>query len=146
MNIRYATEQDTEDILKLEAECMPHPWSRDDIEALITDERKFALLAEEDGMTAGYIGISYVLDEAEVGNICVSADHRRRGLASALIDRTSEILKGLGVIRIFLEVESDNVGAIALYERCGFIRYSERKDYYGTGRDALLYRLEGDIQ
>ena len=142
MKIRFATAEDIEGILSLEAECMPHPWSRPDIEALVTDDKKFALAAEDDGHLTGYIGISYVLDEAEVGNICVSGSYRRRGIARSLIEEAKERLYDRGVVRIFLEVESDNSGAISLYEKCGFIRYSERKDYYGTGRDALLYRFE----
>jgi ribosomal-protein-alanine N-acetyltransferase len=142
VKIRTATAEDIEGIISLESECMPHPWSRQDIEALVTDERKFALIAEDDGRLAGYIGISYVLDEAEVGNICVSGSYRRRGIACSLINEIKELLYERGVIIIFLEVESDNSGAISLYEKCGFIRYSVRENYYGPGRDALLYRFD----
>ena len=97
---------------------------------------------EEDGLIAGYVGASFVLDEAEIGNICVSSAYRRRGFASALLMKLEKELKSSGVTVIFLEVENTNKGAIALYEKQGFLKYNERKDYYGKGRDALLYRKD----
>ncbi len=140
--IRLATEEDVDNIVALEAECMPHPWVRDDIRSLITDDKKYAIVAEEDGLIAGYVGVSFVLDEAEIGNICVSSSYRRRGLAAKLLTALENELKSKGVSVIFLEVENTNKGAIALYEKQGFLKYNERKDYYGKGKDALLYRKE----
>ncbi|MCR5528991.1 MAG: ribosomal protein S18-alanine N-acetyltransferase [Saccharofermentans sp.] len=140
--IRTAREEDVDNIVELEAECMPHPWVTDDIRSLVTDDKKYAIVAEEDGLIAGYVGASFVLDEAEIGNICVSSSYRRRGFASALLTELEKELKSSGVTVIFLEVESTNTGAIALYEREGFVMYNERKDYYGQGKDALLYRKE----
>ena len=140
--IRTAREEDVDNIVALEAECMPHPWVTDDIRSLITDDKKYAIVAEEDGLIAGYVGASFVLDEAEIGNICVSSAYRRRGFASALLMKLEKELKSSGVTVIFLEVENTNKGAIALYEKQGFLKYNERKDYYGKGRDALLYRKD----
>ena len=140
MNIRTGKISDIEAVMALEAECMPHPWSRDDIAALFDSENKIALIAEEDGCTAGYVGASMVIDEAEIGNICVSPKFRRRGIAKALLNELIRVLKERGVCVLFLEVESTNTGAIALYEQNAFEKYSERKDYYGAGKDALLYK------
>ena len=140
--IRIAREEDVDNIVALEAECMPHPWVRDDIRSLMTDDKKLALEAEEDGLIAGYVGASFVLDEAEIGNICVSSAYRRRGIAAALLIELEKELRSRGVTVIFLEVEDSNTGAIALYERQGFTMYSSRKDYYGQGRGALLYRKD----
>ena len=140
--IRLATEEDVDNIVALEAGCMPHPWVRDDIRSLITDDKKYAIVAEEDGLITGYVGASFVLDEAEIGNICVSSSYRRRGLAAKLLTALANELKSKGVSVIFLEVENTNKGAIALYEKQGFLKYNERKDYYGKGKDALLYRKE----
>lgn len=140
--IRIAREEDVDNIVALEAECLPHPWVRDDIRSLITDDKKIAVAAEEDGLIAGYVGASFVLDEAEIGNICVSSAYRRRGIAAALLRELEKELRSQGVTVIFLEVENTNTGAIALYEREGFAMYNKRKDYYGQGKDALLYRKD----
>jgi ribosomal-protein-alanine N-acetyltransferase len=43
-----------------------------------------------------------------------------------------------GAARVTLEVRRYNHPAIALYERLGFRRVGERRNYYGGGEDALL--------
>jgi ribosomal-protein-alanine N-acetyltransferase len=41
-----------------------------------------------------------------------------------------------------LEVKTDNVEAISLYESLGYSKLNVRKDYFGTGLDALVMRKE----
>jgi ribosomal-protein-alanine N-acetyltransferase len=41
---------------------------------------------------------------------------------------------------MMLEVSVDNASAIALYESLGYSRISERKNFYGPNRDALVMR------
>lgn len=141
INVDEALIGDVDQIMKIEASGIAHPWTRDSIEALINDENKTALKAfTDDGEVIGYVGASYVLDEAEIGNICVLPEHRGKGAGRMLLEALAENLKACGVTVIFLEVEADNVNAAALYEKTGFIRYNSRKDYYGEGRDAMLYK------
>jgi len=132
---------DVDSIMKIESSGIAHPWTRDSIEALINDENKIAMKAFlDDGSVVAYVGASYVLDEAEIGNICVLPEYRGMGVGKSLLNALMDELKSRGILTVFLEVESDNTNAIALYEKAGFTRYNSRKDYYGEGRDAMLYR------
>ena len=132
---------DVDSIMKIESSGIAHPWTRDSIEALINDENKIAMKAFlDDGSVLAYVGASYVLDEAEIGNICVLPEYRGMGVGKSLLNALMDELKSRGILTVFLEVESDNTNAIALYEKAGFTRYNSRKDYYGEGRDAMLYR------
>ena len=132
---------DVDSIMKIESSGIAHPWTRDSIEALINDENKIAMKAFlDDGSVLAYVGASYVLDEAEIGNICVLPGYRGMGVGKSLLNALIDELKSRGILTVFLEVESDNTNAIALYEKAGFTRYNSRKDYYGEGRDAMLYR------
>ena len=47
-----------------------------------------------------------------------------------------------GSIAMMLEVKTDNVEAISLYESLGYSKLNVRKDYFGTGLDALVMRKE----
>ena len=47
-----------------------------------------------------------------------------------------------GSIAMMLEVKTDNVEAISLYETLGYTKLNVRKDYFGTGLDALVMRKE----
>jgi ribosomal protein S18 acetylase RimI-like enzyme len=58
----------------------------------------------------------------------VSAAHRRRGLGTLITRAACAEAARQGVSRVFLQVETANAAALALYERCGF-RYSHRYHY-----------------
>jgi ribosomal-protein-alanine N-acetyltransferase len=58
----------------LEAEGIDHPWVREEIKDLIDSDKKIALVAKEISVEdpVGYVGVTVTIDEAEIGNICVS--------------------------------------------------------------------------
>jgi GNAT superfamily N-acetyltransferase len=58
----------------------------------------------------------------------VSPAHRRRGLGSLITRAACAEAARQGVERVFLQVETANAAALALYQRCGF-RYSHRYHY-----------------
>ena len=49
-------------------------------------------------------------------------DHRRRGLARALVCRSMVVCAAAGEVEIALRVDSDNAAALGLYESLGFSR------------------------
>ncbi|MDO8673683.1 MAG: GNAT family N-acetyltransferase [Dehalococcoidia bacterium] len=56
---------------------------------------------------------------AEIGNVAVHPDFRRRGLAEACVAAVVEELKGL-TERVYLMVFADNLPALDLYDKMGF--------------------------
>lgn len=141
--ISETTEEDVDKITVLEAEGIKHPWGRNEIRDLVLSDAKISLTAKtKDGEITGYLGASFILDEAEMGNICVSGRYRREGIASKLMDELKRRLREKGVKTLFLEVSDQNLPAIGLYDRLGFETYGVRRDYYGDGEDALLKKIE----
>ncbi|HVV46837.1 MAG TPA: GNAT family N-acetyltransferase [Bryobacteraceae bacterium] len=69
------------------------------------------------------------LDEAELLNLAVAPEFRRRGVASALLRTLRNEAKGT----IFLEVAEPNSAAISLYEHHGWVSTGIRKGYYQNG-------------
>ena len=138
--IRLAAEGDVEVIMALEQGAIAHPWPEEDLRRLISDDDKFALVMEGEDGIEGYIGVSVVVGEASVGNLVVRADQRGRGLGTKLVGALIEELRSQDAEVIFLEVEDTNAPAIAVYTRCGFTEYNRRRDYYGSGRDAILMK------
>lgn len=136
--IRQGTLSDVQAIMALEQGSIEHPWESKAIETLITDSNKTCLIAELDGTIAAYVGAESVLDESNIGNIVTHKDYRGRGIATRLFDALLKELKEQGIVKVFLEVEHDNAPAIALYEKSGFTKYGHRRDYYGSGKDAVL--------
>lgn len=140
MNIREARLDEVDIIMEIEASGIRHPWSSDLIKSLISSDKKVALVAVDDGdLPVGYIGASYLFEEAEIGNICVLPKARGMGVGQLLMKALDDFMLEHQVEKIFLEVESDNMPAINLYEKNNYVKYNARSNYYGQGLDALLY-------
>jgi len=89
-----------------------------------------------DGGAKGFIVTRTISGEAEILNLAVAADCRRRGIASALFDEALKSFKVAGVRRIFLEVRASNLAAIAFYRRHGFAEAGSRAGYYPATESA----------
>jgi ribosomal-protein-alanine N-acetyltransferase len=87
----------------------------------------------------GYLVISRYVDAWHVMNVAVAPTHRRRGIASTLLEKLFELTAGRGRRGYTLEVRVSNQEAIALYERLGFKARGVRRGYYTDNReDALI--------
>ncbi len=130
-------------ITALEKLCFPtDPWSEGLFQAALDSPHTVILLAEgEDGAVLGYAVLSVVLDEGNLDNIAAAPEHRRQGVADALLGA----LTGFGrecLALLTLEVRASNAPAIALYEKHGFRPVGRRRNYYSDPReDAVLMTL-----
>ena len=128
-------------IAQLEKLCFSDPWSENSIATELNSRLSYWLVAVEDGEVVGYIGSQSVLGESDMMNVAVHADHRRKGIAEALIDALSAGLRERGNVCLTLEVRASNEPAKALYEKLGFIQVGRRPNYYRNPKeDALILR------
>ncbi len=89
-----------------------------------------ALVCEAENGLTGFLIARQVADEAEVLNLAVLTEARRKGQASALLAAAFDRFRRSGVTRVFLEVRQSNQPAIAFYRKHGFIPSGRRKAYY----------------
>ena len=136
--IRSADLRDIKSIMALEQGSIVHPWSSKDIEDLIVNKDKKCLVVDMCNEVICYVGAETVLDECNIGNIVTAKEYRGKGYATEILTILLNNLQRRGIKKVFLEVEHDNAPAIALYEKFGFTRYGQRRDYYGPGKDAIL--------
>ena len=134
---------DVSAIAELEKRCFSDPWSENSIASEVDNRLSYWLVAEIDGVVAGYVGSQTVLDAADMMNLAVSPDYRRKGIGQALVNALVEHLQQNKVIALLLEVRVSNAPAIALYESLGFEQVGRRPKYYHNPReDALIMRKE----
>lgn len=137
------TTEDLPAVAALEKTCFPaDPWSEALFRDALDNPAVAILLAKgEGGAVLGYAVLSVVLDEGNLDNIAVAPEHRRRGVAGALLGA----ITGFGrehLSVLMLEVRASNAPAIALYEKHGFVAVGRRKNYYDAPReDAVLMNL-----
>ncbi|KAJ2497275.1 n-terminal acetyltransferase c complex catalytic subunit mak3 [Coemansia sp. RSA 1972] len=80
------------------------------------------------------------LNRGYIGMIAVDKSYRNHGIGRSLVVRALETMQKMGADEVILEAEANNQGALALYERLGFIREKRLFRYYLSGTDA--YRLK----
>lgn len=78
-------------------------------------------------------------DIARLYSIAVADRARGRGIAKALLEKVEGAARAHGSRRMRLEVSQNNPSAIALYERFGYRRFAERREYYENGEHAWRY-------
>ena len=143
MEIVKMTADHVSQIAQLEKLCFSDPWSENSIASELHNPLSLWLVAVEDQTVLGYVGSQSVLDEADVMNVAVHPNFRRRHIGQALIERLTDLLRQNGVHALTLEVRVSNESAIALYEKLGFAQVGRRPNYYRNPKeDALILRKE----
>lgn len=129
--------KDLGEIARIEKASFSDPWSTDMLLSSFNLPRFVGLVAEENGIVTGYIGSTFIFEDAEILLVAVDEKHRRKGVATALFTSLFKELKSRGAERVFLEVRKKNSAARALYSSLGFIATGERVSYYGDD-DAIV--------
>lgn len=132
---RPLAEGDIEDVAALEREAHAAPWTAGNFGDA---------LAAGYGMTVGVIDhviVAYAVllfapGEAQILNLTVAPEARRRRLGRTLLRRLLGEAKRRGASQCFLEVRVSNTAAIALYAGEGFAPIARRIGYYPAGADA----------
>ena len=146
MKIRDFAAEDLSAVLAIQRACpQAAQWLAADYVCLPHTAGAVFLVAEVEAASkvAGFVAFHQVLDEADLRNLAVLPEHRRRGVARALIEAACDRLQQAGTKRLFLEVRVSNKLALSLYHALGFVLHSRRKNYYrDPDEDAYVLCLE----
>jgi ribosomal-protein-alanine N-acetyltransferase len=142
-----ATPRDAAAIATLHGKSFHRGWSDGEIESLLLDRNVIAHRAMAGRALVGFILSRMAADEAEILSVAVAPARRGRGLSRRLLDLHLRRLAGIGVHRVFLEVDEGNLPARKLYARAGFRDVGRREAYYQDqrGRSAAALVLRRDL-
>ena len=117
---------------RLHAADFAHPWTTDEIAALIARPTTLAAAALDpaNGTLRGFVLARLAADEAEILTIAVDSAARGKGVGRALLAEALRQAAHAGARAMFLEVDERNAAATALYRRLGFVTVGERPGYY----------------
>jgi [ribosomal protein S18]-alanine N-acetyltransferase len=134
-------------LVLLDKEYFPYsPWSpaqfKEEFEGI--PSTRFFELAISNNEIVGYAGVIAPGPDAvaDILTITVIDGFRRQGIAKRLIADIEGYCQSKGSSAIMLEVATDNIGAIALYENLGYTQISKRSNYYGSKKDAFVMQKE----
>jgi ribosomal-protein-alanine N-acetyltransferase len=143
IEIQQMHESHVAQIAELEKVCFCAPWSENSIRYELTNPLSLWLVAVENGQLLGYVGSQSVMDEADMMNVAVAPECRRKGIARELVEALVAALAQRHVHCLTLEVRASNEPAKALYEALGFEQVGRRPNYYRNPKeDALILRKE----
>jgi ribosomal-protein-alanine N-acetyltransferase len=122
-------------IIELEQICFSSPWPPELIyEDICINNNIYYVLKLQDEMI-GYAGMSVIIDEAHLTNVCVHPDYRAQGFGKWFMQKMIEIAVSEGAQSMTLEVRVSNAAAIEMYKDLGFSVEGVRKKYYNDNRE-----------
>ena len=123
---------------ELHSRCMPNyqNWSADYYRTLLKSKNSIFHIEE-----FGFGFARFSKDEGEIIMIMIDPSFRHKGRGKLLLKKLLDDLKSIGCKKIFLEVGSNNEGAIALYKKNNFEKIGERKEYYSLKTGGKLNAL-----
>lgn len=138
ISIDFMTDCDIDGVFEVECECFSTPWSKKSFSDEIKNEHTVYLVAKHDEKVIGYAGAWCVAGDADITNIAVLREFRRKGVAKKLLERLIFEAEKRNSENIRLEVRKSNEAAISLYEKFGFSMIYIREKYYDNKEDALI--------
>jgi [ribosomal protein S18]-alanine N-acetyltransferase len=138
LQIAAMTLADLDDVDFIERTSFKQPWSRDTFVAELARSHARLEVSRLGDRVVGFSNYWLVADEASLLVIAVHPDHRRRGVASGLLEHLLIEARAAACTLVTLEVRRGNQPAISLYQRHGFATSYVRKRYYSDGEDALV--------
>jgi ribosomal-protein-alanine acetyltransferase len=143
--IRPASWRDLFAVQEIERACFKEDaWPLIELMAALTFPNTIRLKAESGEHIAGFIAGDIRRDD-QIGwilTVGVLPDFRRRGLAETLMRDCERLMK---MPQVKLSVRKSNQAAIYLYEKLGYSRVDEWKQYYHDGEDGIVMakRIQG---
>ena len=143
MKLREWTDGDLERIAQMErAYFAGDAWTEKMLRDTMASPYSWTVLAEEDGIVCGYACLMTLFETAELLNIAVDSEFRRRGIADLLMKALHDKATELSAERVMLEVRKSNLPAIGLYVKHGYQKIAVRKGYYSDGEDADIMQMD----
>ena len=139
------TESRLDAVLAIEQAAYAHPWTRGNF----TDSLRAgyqAQLLDGGGAVLGYFVAMQGVDEVHLLNITVAPEMQGQGWSRVMLDALAVWSRGQGAQWLWLEVRASNARAQQIYERHGYRRVGERRNYYpgaeGRREDAVVMSLK----
>lgn len=147
--LRKFKPDDLQSVMQINHMCLPENYTDYFFIDLYERFPETFIVAEEHGKIAGYImcrievGLSEkilggLIRKGHVVSIAVLPEHRRRGVAQALINMAVKGMAYYNAKLCYLEVRVTNSVGIALYKKLGFEISKTREGYYSDGESAYM--------
>jgi ribosomal-protein-alanine N-acetyltransferase len=139
------TESRLDAVVAIERRAYTHPWTHGNFADSLRSGYHAQMLVAGDTVIGYYVAMLGV-DEVHLLNITVDPAYQGQGWGRIMLDALALWARAQGAQWLWLEVRTSNTRAQQVYDRYGYRRVGERRNYYPAehGReDAIVmsYRL-----
>ena len=141
-------QDDLDEVMLIERAAFRHPWSPELFRRELEHDWSTILVAVEPLSSApgrgsdrliGFLIFWLVHDEVHILNVAVAPEHRRKGVARALMSETEKRAFTANASLMTLEVRRSNQAALDLYREFDYRAVGVRPNYYvDEGEDAIV--------
>jgi ribosomal-protein-alanine N-acetyltransferase len=145
---RLFDEKDLQEVVHINWACLPENYDNSFFIDISKHFPRTFLVATVDGRVVGYImcrveigfsGIRFkIAKKGHIISLAVLPEHRRCGIARALLSTVIKNIAEYSVDEFYLEVRISNKPAIDLYQSLGFKTSRTIRGYYRDGEDAHM--------
>jgi ribosomal-protein-alanine N-acetyltransferase len=147
--LRKFVPDDLQKVMQINRVCLPENYTDFFFMDLHQRFPETFIVAEENGEIAGYImcrievglsnyGFGGLVRKGHVVSIAVMPQYRRKGVATAVINKALEGMQYYKTKQCFLEVRVTNDAGISLYKKLGYDVTRTINGYYSDGEDAYV--------
>ncbi len=138
MHIHPLNKNHISEIVILQQQTPSRNWSNAEAENMLTTNwvKGFGMFHGE--ILIGICFVKTIGQETEILELAINRNYRKKGYAQYLWQHVKATFPDTS---FFLEVSEHNTPAIKFYEKMGFKQIHSRKNYYGHGDKALIYKL-----
>lgn len=145
IDIHVADSASLTQMAALHAASFDEAWGEAALSEILAMPGAFALIATACGedrtsRLLGFVLARVAADEAEILSVAVDISHRAQGVGRKLMEAAAAAAIASGAVSLFLEVADDNLPALTLYERLGFVTVGLRPAYYARGATRVAAR------
>ncbi len=140
VHIRWMIRRDMPEVMAIEEASFAEPWSEDDFVRSLRQRNCIGMVAEIDERVVGYMVYYLEKTRLDLANIAVHPDFRRRGVATAMINKLKGKLQSQRRNRLRLIVGDWNLRAQVFFRACGMLATEVEREAFYDGSDA--YRFE----
>lgn len=147
--IRRCGSQDVPAVIDINVRTLPEHYSDYFYHEILAEFPETFMVAELGGTVVGYImcRIEYGFSQMKklglarkghVVSVAVVEEHRRKGIATKLIQLAQEEMRNKSANEVYLEVRVSNQTAVQLYEELGYKVTGRLEAYYRDGEPAYV--------
>jgi ribosomal-protein-alanine N-acetyltransferase len=145
MVVQKASIADLDTLYLVERQCFAkEAWSKRLIATFLKASDSVSLTVRENDEIVGFvIGSVNQYNEMKIGHILtidVLPNHRQKGIGMTMLRSIEQEFKKAGVKICYLEVREDNLAAMKLYGKAGYVELERLENYYSRGGHGV--RLE----